>query len=170
MTEPQTLTKLIVLYMLDKVDGPLTKAEIYDFILEREYSNYFTLSQAVYELTEDGFVESSSTHNSTYLKLTDNGRDTLTFFHTRISEGIKNDIDTYYEQNRGDIANRMSVVTNYFRIASGEYVAELSAREKTTELITIRLNMPTEDSARAICDHWRSASSDIYSFILEKLL
>ncbi len=170
MTEPQTLTKLIVLYLLDKVNGPLTKAEIYDFILEREYSNYFTLSQAVYELTEDGFVESSSTHNSTYLTLTDNGRDTLTFFHNRISEGIKNDIDTYYEANHGDIANRMSVVTNYYRIASGEYVAELSAREKTTDLINIRINMPTEDSARAICDHWRDASSDIYSFILEKLL
>ena len=156
--------------MLDKVDGPLTKAEIYDFILEKEYSNYFTLSQAVYELTEDGFVESSATHNSTYLALTDDGRDTLTFFHNRISEGIKNDIDVYLDENRREIANRMSVVTNYYRIASGEYVAELAAREKSTELVNIRLNMPTEDSARAICEHWRDASSDIYSFILEKLL
>ena len=170
MTEPLTLTKLIVLYMLDKVDGPLTKAEIYDFILEKEYSNYFTLSQAVYELTEDKFVESSSTHNSTYLSLSDNGRGTLMFFHNRISDGIKNDIDTYFNENRNLIQNRMSVVTNYYRIASGEYVAELSAREKTSELVNIRLNMPTEDSARAICEHWRDSSSDIYAFMLEKLL
>ena len=86
--------------MLDKVDFPITKAQIYDFILEKEYANYFTLTQATYELTEDGYIESSSTNSATFLKLTDKGRDTLTFFQNRISEGIRNDINTYFEDNR----------------------------------------------------------------------
>ena len=170
MTEPQTLTKLIVLYMLDKVDHPVTKAQIYDFILEKEYSNYFTLTQATYELTEDGFIESSSTHSSTFLSLTDKGRDTLTFFANRISEGIKQDINTYYEDHRMEIANDVSVITNYYRTSDGDYVADLTAREKSSDLINIRVNMPTEDSARAVCDHWRDKSAEIYSFVLEKLL
>ncbi len=170
MTEPQTLTKLIVLYMLDKVDFPITKAQIYDFILEKEYANYFTLTQATFELTEDGFIESSSTHSSTFLSLTDKGRDTLTFFQNRISEGIKNDINTYFEENRMAITNDVSVITNYYRTPKGDYIADLSAREKSEDLINIKLNMPTEDSARAICEHWREKSSDIYSFILENLL
>ncbi|MCR5687268.1 MAG: DUF4364 family protein [Lachnospiraceae bacterium] len=170
MTEPQTLIKLIVLYMLDKVDFPITKAQIYDFILEKEYSNYFALTQATFELTEDGFIESSSTHSSTFLKLTDKGRDTLTFFQNRISEGIRNDINGFYEEHRLEITNRMSVITNYYRTASGDYVADLTAREKSSDLINIKINMPTEDSARAMCEHWRDKSSDIYSFILENLL
>lgn len=170
MTEPQTLTKLIVLYMLDKVDFPITKAQIYDFILEKEYSNYFTLTQATFELTEDGFIESSSTHSSTFLTLTDKGRDTLTFFQNRISEGIKSDINKYYEDHKLQIVNDVSVMTNYYRTSGGDYVADLSAREKSEDLINIRINMPTEDSARAVCEHWRDSSSDIYSFILEKLL
>ena len=33
-----TLYKLIVLYMLSCVDFPLTKAQIGDFILEKEYT------------------------------------------------------------------------------------------------------------------------------------
>ncbi len=170
MTEPQTLTKLIVLYMLDKVDFPITKTQIYDFILDKEYANYFTLTQATYELTEDGFIESSSTHSSTFLTLTDKGRDTLTFFQNRISEGIKNDINTYFEENRMAISNSVSIMTNYYRTSSGDYVADLSAREKSEDLINIRINMPTEESARAICEHWREKSSDVYSFILENLL
>ena len=170
MTEPQTLTKLIVLYMLDKVDFPITKAQIYDFILEKEYSNYFTLTQAIFELTEDGFIETSSTHSSTFLKLTDTGRESLSFFRNRISDGIRNDINEYYEKNRLEIANNMSVVTNYYRTSQGDYVAELTARERLSDLINIRINLPTEDSAQAMCDHWREKSSDIYSFILENLL
>ena len=171
MTEPNTLTKLIVLYMLDKVDFPLTKAQVYEFILEKEYStNYFTLSQSVYELTEDGYVESSSTHSSTFLSLTDKGRDTLTYFQNRISEGIRNDINKYFEDNRMQIANDMSVITNYYRTAGGDYIADLVARERSADLINIKINMPTEDSARAICEHWRDNSSEIYSFILEKLM
>lgn len=170
MTEPHTLTKLIVLYMLDKVDFPITKAQIYDFILEKEYANYFTLTQATYELTEDGYIESSSTNSATFLTLTDKGRDTLTFFQNRISEGIRNDINKYFEDNRFEISNRVSVMTNYYRSASGDYIADLSAREKSEDLINIRITMPTEESAQSICEHWREKSSDIYSFILENLL
>ena len=170
MTEPQTLTKLIVLYMLDKVSFPITKAQIYEFILEKEYSNYFTLTQAIFELTEDGFIESKSTHSATFLTLTDNGRDTLTFFGSRISEGIREDINKYFEDNNMEIANNMSVITNYYRTSKGDYVADLSAREKSEDLINIKINLPTEDSARAMCEHWRDSSSDIYSYILEHLL
>ena len=61
-------------------------------------------------------------------------------------------------------------MTNYYRSASGDYIADLSAREKSEDLINIRITMPTEESAQSICEHWREKSSDIYSFILENLL
>ncbi|MCR5590589.1 MAG: DUF4364 family protein [Lachnospiraceae bacterium] len=170
MTEPQTLTKLIALYMLNKVDYPLSQAQIYEFTLEKGYADYFTLNQALFELTEDGFVESSKTHSTTILSLTDKGRDTLTFFGNRISEGIKNDINAYFEEHRMEIANAMSVMTNYYRTSSGDYVAELTAREKSVDILNIRLNMPSEESARIVCDNWREKSSDVYAFLIEQLL
>ena len=43
MADTLTLYKLIVLKMLDEADAPLTGAQITDFILEKEYTNYFTL-------------------------------------------------------------------------------------------------------------------------------
>lgn len=170
MTEPLTLTKLIVLYMLNQVDFALTKAQIFDFILEKEYSDYFTLQQATYELTESKFVESTFTHSSTLMKITPEGRDTLKFFGNRMSEGIKEDINLYFSQNHMQIHNELSVMTNYYKTSEGEYIADLTAREKSSDLINIKINMPTEDSAEAICNHWKEKSQDIYSFILETLL
>ena len=41
MSETFTLYKLIILYMLDKVDFPLTNAQISEFILNKGYTTYF---------------------------------------------------------------------------------------------------------------------------------
>ena len=45
--DPLTLYKLIVLYMLNRVDFPLTKAQITDFILEKEYTTYMNLQSVL---------------------------------------------------------------------------------------------------------------------------
>ena len=63
--EPLTLYKLIVLYMLDRVTFPLTTAQISEFILEKEYTNFLTLQTAISELTETGLAESRTLLNRT---------------------------------------------------------------------------------------------------------
>ena len=52
MASPFTTYKLIILYMLQNSDGDLTNSQITDFILDRKYTNYFQLQQAVSELVE----------------------------------------------------------------------------------------------------------------------
>ena len=41
VSDSLTLYKLIILFMLDKVDFPLTTSQISEFILEKEYTSYF---------------------------------------------------------------------------------------------------------------------------------
>ena len=45
MAEAFTLYKLIILYMLDKVDFPLTNSQISEFVLDKGYTDYFQLQQ-----------------------------------------------------------------------------------------------------------------------------
>ena len=47
MAEPFTLYKLIVLYILNKVDFPLTNSQISEFILDKGYTNYFKIQQDI---------------------------------------------------------------------------------------------------------------------------
>ena len=42
-----TLYKLIILYMLQNVNFPLSNTQISDFILEKEYTNYYHLQEAL---------------------------------------------------------------------------------------------------------------------------
>ena len=80
MASPFTTYKLIILYMLQNSDGDLTNSQITDFILDRKYTNYFQLQQAVSELVEADLVEMSSQSNRSYYRLTSEGKNTLKYF------------------------------------------------------------------------------------------
>lgn len=46
-TEATTLYKLMVLYMLSKVNFPLSNSQIADFMLDKQYTTYFTLQEVL---------------------------------------------------------------------------------------------------------------------------
>ena len=68
------------LYMLRQVNFPLTNAQLTNFFLDKEYTTYFTLQQALNELLEAGLIRGESLHNSTRYEITKDGEDTLGFF------------------------------------------------------------------------------------------
>ncbi len=57
MAETFTLYKLIVLYMLDRVDFPLTTSQISELILDKGYKTYLRLQSALSELTDYGLLK-----------------------------------------------------------------------------------------------------------------
>ena len=72
--EVLTLYKLIILYMLGKVDYSLTKSQVFDFMLIRNYTDYFTLQKVMNQLT-DAMIESKFVRNASHLSITDKGRE-----------------------------------------------------------------------------------------------
>ena len=107
MSDTLTLYKLIILRMLSQIDSPLTNAQISEFILEKEYTNYFTLQQALNELLEAGLIHMESIHNSSRYEITKEGEDTLSFFGNNISSAIIADIDTYLKENKFRLDKRI---------------------------------------------------------------
>ena len=91
MPEPFTLYKLIVLYMLQKVDFPLTNSQISEFVLERGYTTYFTLQSVLSELSESGMIRQETIRNNSYFTLTEAGEEALRYFQNRISPAIRDE-------------------------------------------------------------------------------
>ena len=169
MSDPLTLYKLIILYMLNRVDFPLTKAQIGDFILEREYTKFLTLQQAIGELIDAGFVTAKSIRNRTHLILTEDGKQTLSFFGNQISDSIKKDIDEYFRNHELEMRNEVSILADYYKSTSGEYEAHLIAKDKGINLIDLTMSVPLEETAISICDNWQKKNQEIYQYLIEQL-
>lgn len=169
MHDPLTLYKLIVLYMLDRVDFPLTKSQISDFILGKEYTNFLTLQQAIGELTDAGLITAQSIRNRTHLSITREGRETLNFFGNQINEGIKTDVDNFFKENEMQLRNEVSILSDFYKSTSGEYEAHLTAKDKGINLVDITISVPTKETASTICDNWQRKNQEIYQYLISQL-
>lgn len=69
--------------MLQKVDFPLTNSQISEFVLDKEYTNYFTLQQALSEMENANLIRLEKEHSRTFYHLTEEGAETIQFFKTR---------------------------------------------------------------------------------------
>lgn len=155
--------------MLDRVTVPLTRAQITDFILDREYTNYMTLQTVFAELSDTNMIEEKTIRNRTQLFITEEGKDTLQFFENRISSEIKKDVDTFLSEKSVSIKNEASILADYHKSPGGDYKAHLVALEKKQTLVDITLSVPTEDIASAICVKWEEKNQEIYQYLIEQL-
>ncbi|MBR6666295.1 MAG: DUF4364 family protein [Lachnospiraceae bacterium] len=169
LQDPLTLYKLIVLYMLDRVTFPLTTAQISDFILEKEYTNFLTLQQVIGELADTGLVTTRSDNNRTHLTLTSEGTETLHFFENRISPAIKSEIHTFFQEKEYSLREEVSVTSDYYKATSGEYEAHLIAKERGIHLIDLTISVPNKEMASSICDNWLEKNQIIYQYLIEQL-
>lgn len=170
MSESFTLYKLIVLYMLEKVDFPLTNGQISEFILGKGYTNYFTLQQAISEMVEAGFIHEETTHNRTLYHLTEEGTDTIHFFQKNISSAIQNDINTFLAEKRYDLKNEVSVKADFYQNKNLDYSVRCQILENGTPLIDLTLTVPSIEEATSIANNWNTKNQEIYAQIMASLL
>lgn len=169
LQEPLTLYKLILLYLLGKASMPLSKKRVCDFILDKGYTNYFILNQAIGELLDAGMISSQIINERPYLTLTEEGSQTLSFFQSNISDVTKSEINAYLRENKLDLISELSVTAYYDKASSGEYEAHLIAKEREIPLVQITLSVPSEETASEICKNWREKNEEIYRILTEKL-
>ena len=70
--------------MLNKVDFPLTTSQISEFVLDKGYTTYFKLQEAISELTQSELIRTETTHNRTLYHLTESGAETIHYFSNKI--------------------------------------------------------------------------------------
>ncbi len=170
MTESFTLYKLIILYMLDKVDFPLTTSQISEFILDQGYTNYFKLQETLSDMVDSDLIRAENTHNRTLYHLTENGAETIHYFHNKISAEIQNDIDAFLKEKQYDLKEEVSVKTDYYLTTTHEYEVRCQIVEDGSSLIDLKLTVPTETEAETIANNWMKQNQELYTLLLSKLL
>ena len=170
MAEAYKLYKLMILYMLDKVDFPLTNSQISEFILNEGYTNYFTVQQTISELVDSGFIHEESTHNRTFYHLDEEGAQTLKFFKNDISTAIQEDIDTFLTKKKYELKNEVSVKADYYPNSNGEYSVRCQVLEQGSAIIDLTITAPTETEAQTLANNWPKKNQEIYAAIMAKLL
>lgn len=170
LSDPITLYKLMILYMLRNVNFPLTNSQLTDFFLDHEYTTYFTLQQALNELIDAGLIRMDAVNNSSRYEITKEGEDTLTFFGSHISSAIVDDMKTYLKENKFRLRSEVGITADYYKSPTQEYIVHCEVREGKSTLINLELSVPDKEQAELMCGHWKDRSQEVYSYLMHALM
>ena len=164
-----TLYKLVILYMLKRVDFPLTNAQISGFFLEKEYTDYFKVQQCINELMDAEMLCEEKTGSTTYYHITATGQETLEYFGNRIPGPMVDDADVFLMKNKYELRNEVGTVSDCYRTLTGEYMVHCQVKEGESTLIELKLAVPGREEAEAMCARWKETSQEIYQDVISKL-
>ena len=170
LAEPMTLYKLMNLYMLHQVNFPLTNAQLSNFFLDREYTTYFTLQQALNELLDAGLVKKETMRNSSRYEITKEGEETLEFFGKNISPRSVSDMDEYLKQNRFRMRNEVGLISDFYKSTNQDYIVHCEVREGKAVLVNLDISVPDKEQAEIMCNHWKDRSQEIYAYVMKSLM
>lgn len=164
------LYKLMVLYMLNKIDFPMTNSQISEFILDKGYTNYFNLQQAIHEMADTGLIRTEQIRNNSYYTITDAGEETLGFFVTKISKEIRDEIDQFFIEHKYHLRNENEVTADYYEDKKDCFIVRCEIHDRKELLTGITLNVTDEEQAIAICDNWQKYHSEVYDYLIHTLM
>ncbi len=156
--------------MLGRVDFDLTATQIGEFMVFRDYLNYFSFQQLLYDMEQDGLVTTRQDNHQTYYHVEDSGRAALEYFAGSLQPDIRAEIDEYVRSRQWEMSQTASTRTDYTLNANGEYAVRLQEIENGLPLIDLTVTVPDEKTAQAVCGRWKERSSDIYGYIMGQLL
>ncbi len=164
------LYKLIILYMLDRIDEyTLTNSRITSFILDKGYTNLFNIHESLSELIDESFISVSIIRDTKHYKITNLGEEALLYFENRLSNSIKQEILDYFKEEKINLKNESEIYADFYYNDNQEYTVECVIKERRDTLIDLKLNVTSKTLARSICDNWRAKSTDVYQYLINEL-
>lgn len=160
----------MVLYMLKKVNFPLSNAQMSDFFLNKEYTNYFTFQQVLNELLESNLIRVETIRNTSRYEMTKEGEEVLYYFGNKISEAIVEDMNQFLKDNKFKLRNETGIVSDYYKSTDHDYVVHCEVREGKSVLLEVNVTVPGEEQASVMCDNWKNHSQEIYAYIMKNLM
>lgn len=169
-SEMLMLYKLMILYILDRIDFSMTDSQLTDFFIGKNYTDYFTLHETINDLSEDGYIAKELIRNKTLYHITEAGGEALSFFFRDISPAARADIDEYLATQRYHLKEEQSTPSDYYEIKHSEYLAECKILDRDSVLLNLQITVSNEPDAEKLCNNWKDNSMDIYTYIVTKLL
>lgn len=157
--------KVLICYLLDKLNRPVTEEQLYEIALDSEVINYFYYTEAMGELLKNKSVTRMEQGDKVYIELTEKGRFGADYFNESIPYYFRKQLlkaAMYYfsrlkRESEADI-----------EIADTSNGCEVNCviRDTSFDLMRISLYAPDPDQAKLIKDKILLNPADFYSKVV----
>lgn len=168
-SEQLASNKLLILYIMNKMNVDLTNSQITQIVLETEVMNYFSFQQFLSELIESKFLNIYKEDDREYYRLTQRGLEMLEYFLPKVNDNSLK-INDYIKKNKERILSETEVKATFKKENEREFIVNLRVIENNSDLINLNVNVSSEKQAMLICKNWKNNASYIYAEIIQSLI
>lgn len=170
MKEGLAENKVLILYLLNKLQDGIKSDNLYKIVSSANNMNYFYFQELLTDLIESNFVGSFTKDEDTIVKITTDGQNTLTLTKSLLSGILKLKADTVFKEELSNIAEQSSIITEYIPKDEKNYTVKCRIVEKNETIFEVSTYAGSRDRAKQISDNWKNNANAIYPKIIDLLL
>ena len=166
------LNKLILLYVFDKMEVPLSETTITDMCCQsNDWISYMDLRPTLSQLVDNTFIyEISTSGNAPLYSITPNGRVCLANFFFKVPTSTRENISKFVKQNRNKYRKRQDYVADYYMNSDGTYTVYLKIVDAIGTQFELKFSVPSRQIAKSVYKKWENKAENIYALIYENLV
>lgn len=161
--------KVLILYVLEKANKPLTNDVLYRIVVAAANMNYFYFQQFMLDLINVGYIFSFQIEDQTLYQITDSGKKTLDLTLDLLPGIIKLKADTNLKPIIDISEEEQSIVAEYTPLSENHYTIICKVVENNETVFEVKTFAGSREQAKEIVDNWQNNASTIYPQILDIL-
>lgn len=165
-----TENKVLILYILYKLDKDITNAGLFKMISSINGLNYFYFQQTLNELVENNYVGFYTKDDETVVKITSEGKNAFSLTKNLLPGIMKLKTDNIFEKELSSIEEESSISAEFIPKNENEYTVKCKIVENNETIFAVKIFAGSRDRAKKIVENWQNNATELYPKILEILL
>jgi len=163
--------KVLILYILNKIDRPVNNDELLQLVLSIKDMNYFYFQQFLLDLMENKYIEmyEENSFSEQIYRLTDSGKEALELTKDLIPGIVKLKIDSTIKGELQDIEEEISIISEFTPEDDGGFIVTCKVVEHNKTIFEVSTFAASREQAKFISDNWKENAVDIYPSIINLL-
>ena len=161
--------KVLILYILSRVNKPITNDALYTIVSSAIDMNYFYFEQFLLDLLEVKYIACYEKETQNVYQITDKGFQTLDLTLYILPGIIKLKVDTNIKSNVESFENEESIIAEYTPKSENEYEVECKIIEEGEVVFEIKTFAYSREQAQNIVHNWKNNAKTLYPELLATL-
>lgn len=161
--------KVLILYILNKLDKPIDNDSLLKLILSIKEMNYFYFQQFLLDLLENKYIIGYTEDDKTMYKITDIGKETLSLTNDILPGIMKLQIDNALNEEVEDVQYNDHAISEFTPKNEHEFIVTCKLVKNSVTTFEVKLQATSSEEAKHIAEKWENNYEEIYPIIVDIL-
>lgn len=161
--------KVLILYILNKLDKPIDNDNLLKLTLSIKDMNYFYFQQFLLDLLENKYIIGYSEDEKTMYKITDLGIETLALTEDILPGIMKLQIDNALNEEVDDVQYKDHASSEFIPKNEHEFTVNCKLVKNNVTIFEVKLQANSSEEAKHIAEKWENNYEEIYPIIKDIL-